>query len=266
MRLFCVALLTATFAAPAHAGFSTISFKYNSLSHLGFQRSVVQTHLPPAEAANLIADFLRANGASITSLEESSVRLHQTSGDAECERWMQTIFRAEWSAYQANKFGQFKKIERVNAPTGCAATKPSWLQYGYSVAKLTGGQGYQLTAVVDRSITVTNNVVRPKFSTIFAGLSTINMWSMFPSAVQANMNFESRFEVILWRDVGEKKTSVFVLASPWSNGVAPSPEASIGYNYRALADGHIETVAAQNLLTYVRQKSLVSSAASEGGH
>jgi hypothetical protein len=261
VRVFCLFLFALSLATPAYAGFDVIDFKYNSLTHIGFKGSVVQTTATPAEAADLVASFLRSEGASVTSLEPSTAKLSQTAADADCERWSQSIFQAEFAAVAANSLKQYKKIDRTGQPAGCSAPGKNWLQYGYSVGKLSAGSGYRLTAVVDRSINVSQRVVRPAFSTIFSGFSSASMWSMVPSNIQTDVNFQTNFEVLLWRDAGDSTTSVFVLASPESNGLVPGPGSSIGYLYRNLADGRAESVAARNLLTYVVQKSLPSSAA-----
>jgi hypothetical protein len=101
--------------------------------------------------------------------------------------------------------------------------------------------------------------VPPPFSPIVSGATLANIWSLVPANVQTTMNFEPHCEVLIWRDAGETATSVFVLATPHSNGVSPAPGNSIGYLYHKLADGEIESVAARNVLTYVVQKSLSSS-------
>lgn len=259
-RLFFIGLV----AAPANAGMTVVDFKYNSLTHLGFNGSVAQTAAQPAEAADLIASFLRANGASVTTLEESSVRLFQTPSDADCERWSHSIFQAEIASFKANKLNQYKKIDRTAQPAGCSVPKSSWLQYGYSTEEIAGGSGYRITAVADRSVKITQGRVRPVFSAIFGTYSTTNMWSMVPSTIQKDVNFETHFEVLLWRGATETKTTVFVLASPTSDGVVPAPNHTIGYAHHRLADGAIESVAARNLLTFVIQKDIASSSGSSG--
>jgi hypothetical protein len=249
-------------AAPASAGMTTVDFKYNSLTHLGFQKSVVQTTATPAETVDQVANFLRSSGASVTSINESSVQLMQTVGDRECERWSHSIFQAEFAAFNANSIRQYRRIDRTQQPASCGLSKPSWLQYGYSAVLRSGGSGFQLTAVVDRSVNFSQRVMRPAFSSIFGSSFSANVWSMVPSDVTSNVNFETEFLVIIWRSEADSKTSVFALAAPRSGGVASGPGASIGYAFRGLADGQIETVAAQSLLTYVVQKALVRSATS----
>jgi len=243
-------------SSPAVAGFSKIPFKYSSLTHLSYEGSLVRTTASVEETVDLLATFLRSNGASVTGIRESGNKIIQTKSDRVCEKWTNLILRAEFAAFDANKYQQFKQIDRTRVPPECSA-KPSWLQYGYSAIPMHGGPGFQVTAILDRSVDLTRPTSRIAYSSILGQYSSAGAWSVLPSNVTTRQSFETQFVIFVWRDAGENTTSVYAIAVPRANGIEASPDASIGYALRHFADGKIESVAIQNILSFVTQKSLV---------
>lgn len=241
----------------ARADFSRIPFKYTSLTHLGFQGSVIRTALAPGEVMDILATHLRSNGAMITDIQEYRSRLIQTDADRECERASNQIFSAEFSAYNANSFRQFRRIDRSGVEPLCQP-KPSWLQYGYTVQPFDQGAGYQILAVVDRSVDLSQRTTRLGFSSIFTGGFPAGIWSTIPSTEVRRLDLQTIFNIVIWRSSEEEQTSVFVLGVPRSDGVEADPSASIGYPFRSFADGSIEATAARNLLTLVVQRSITA--------
>lgn len=249
-------VIALTLSVPAHAGIDRIDFKYTSLAHLGFGGSVVTTPQDPQETLDLVANFLRSNGVTVTKIEEGKNRFTQTEGDRACEAWVHAIYKAEWSAFSRNKLKEYKKIDRSGQPAGCSSPKNHWVQYGYSVRPMETGVSYTIQGLIDRPITFNQSGVRPSFSTIFSGYSTANVIGMVPTLSSNTTNFQTTFVIQIWKDASDDRTSVFALAAPRADGVEPGPGASIGHFYRPYADGTIESVAVGNILSFVTQKAI----------
>lgn len=250
------ALTALIFSAPANAGIDRIDFKYTSIAHLGFSGSVVTTPRDPKETLDEVANFLRSSGVTVTKIEEGKTRIFQTDADRSCEVWLNSVFRAEWSAFSRNKRNEYKKIDRKGYPVGCTVSKPSWVQYAYTAQTMEGGVSYSINAIVDRPITFTESGVRPSFGTIFSGYNTANILSMVPTQSSRTTNFQTFFFIHIWKASTDDRTSVFALAVPRSDGVEARPGVSIGAFYRPYADGSIESTAVGNVLSFVSQKAI----------
>jgi len=243
-------------SAPANAGIDRIDFKYTSIAHLGFDGSVVTTPQDPKETLDLVANFLRSNGVTVSKIEEGKVRLFQTDGDRACEVWVHSIYNAEWAAYSRNKYREYKKINRSGMPAGCSIPKASWIQYAYSAQEMNNGVSYTINGIIDRPVTFTQSGVRPSFSAIFNGYATANMISMVPTQTSRTANFQTFFFIQIWKDSTDERTSVFAFGIPRSDGVEAGPNVSIGALYRPYADARIESAAVGNILSVVAQKAI----------
>jgi hypothetical protein len=249
-------VIALTISAPANAGIDKIDFKYTSMAHLGFGGSVVTTPQDPKQTLDLVANFLRSNGVTVTKIEEGKTGLTQTEGDRACEAWVHAIYKAEWSAFSRNKFKEYKKIDRSGQPAGCSSPKASWIQYAYSARTMETGVSYTINGLIDRPITFNESGIRPSFSTIFSGYSTANVISMVPTQSSRTANFQTFFFIQIWKDASDDRTSVFALGIPRSDGVEAGPNASIGAFYRPYADARIESAAVGNILSFVTQKAI----------
>lgn len=245
-----------TFSAPAQAGIDVIDFKYTSIAHLGFSGSVATTPQGPKETLELVANFLRSSGVTVTKISEGKTKLTQTDGDRACEAWVHAIYRAEWSAFARNKLKEYKKIDRSGQPAGCSAPKASWIQYAYTAQTMETGVSYAITGIIDRPITFSENGVRPSFGSIFNGYGMANMLSMVPTQTSRTANFQTFFFIQIWKSDTDDRTSVFALGIPRSDGVEAGPKTSIGAFYRPYADGRIESAAVSNILSFVTQKAI----------
>lgn len=250
----CALALAAAY--PAQAGLTRVDFKYTSLAHLGFQGSIAESSFSVPESVDLIANFLRSNGASVTAVKEFKTGFEQTPGDRECEAWSQSIFRTEQSAIRANKWKLYKKIDRSGMPGGCNKAMTSWLQYAFSQKDIPEGEGFFVEAVIDRSLNVTRSYVSPMFTGISGSHGSASMWSMVPRNTSSSVNLETRLIIHVWKETADRKTSVFAIALPRMGQVEAAPGASVGADFFEATNGTAETMAVQNLLSYVTQKSL----------
>lgn len=249
-------IIAVTFSAPAIAGIDRINFNYTSIAHLGFGGSVVTTPQDPKQTLDLVANFLRSNGVTVTKIEEGKTGLTQTEGDRSCEAWAHSIYRAEWSAFSRNKFKEYKKIDRSGMPAGCSSPKASWLQYAYTPRVMETGVSYTINGLIDRPVTFNESGIRPSFGTIFSGYSMANVISMVPTQSSRTSNFQTFFVIQIWKDASDDRTSVFALGIPRSDGVQAGPNISIGALYRPYADARIESAAVGNILSVVTQKAI----------
>jgi hypothetical protein len=260
-KLFLWALVSPfalSLSTPANAGIDRIDFKYASIAHLGYAESVTTTPSTPKDSLELIANFLRSSGATVTKISEGDTRVFQTEGDKACEAWVQSIFRAEWAAFARNKLKEYKKINRTGSPAGCSVPKPSPIQYGYSAANSSDVESYTIEAIADRPANFNQSGVRPSFGSIFNGFNIASVISMVPTQSSYSVNFQTSLIVHIWRDSKEATTSVFVIGIPMSDGVKASPGMSIGSLYRPFADGQIEKRAAENILSFVAQNAIMA--------
>lgn len=251
----CAALLA--LAAPAEAGFARIDFKYTSLAHLGFAGSVISSPLPPNAAVNLLADFLRAGGATVTGIDHTRTKFFQTDADRACERWTLSLYRQEWQAFDQNKVSIYKKIDR-KAPAECELPKHSWMQYGYSVEHIgeADGDGFLISAVVNRDINITNHYMAPSFMTAFGGGVATNIWGNLPATATSTIPFASQYVVAVWRTKTDTTTHIVAIGIPESGSVRAGPGAWVGAGLRAVSDGGLEAVGVKSILAYVAQKGL----------
>lgn len=256
--LWTIAIAILTVSRPAEAGFTKVDFRYTSLTHLNVSNSSAVSRLTPAATVDIMADFLRSQGAQIISIKENSVKVVQTQGDRDCELWSNKIFLEELSIFRAGSYKRYKKIDRSSMPAGCSSPKPTWVMYGHSRRALNSGEGFHMVAVLDRSFSMTSGVMRPKFSSIFSASGSAGVWSMTPSSIASNVNFETVLSIFVWREAGDKASNVFAFAFPRSGGIEAGPAASIGPAFLPYADGKIEAAAVGNLLSFVVQKSLVA--------
>ena len=243
--------------SPASAGMSRIDFKYTSLAYLGFTGSVVRVPFDVPTTVDMLANFLREGRASIRDIKDNPTAFSQTQVDVICEGWIRSIYAREWAAYDQNKYSEYKKIVRKE-PAECTLPKPHWIQYGFSVKTIPpeSGRGMQITASIDRTISQTSTAARPMFSAFF-GANAGNAISMVPSTVTSTLPFETVLLINIWKHKGDQ-TSVFVIGLPKSGNVEASPGAGVGYDLRAVADGSLEANAVQNVLSYLKQKALVT--------
>ena len=217
--------------------FSTVAFKYSSLSHMDYHQAMVSIGASPEKLMYDLSEAFRRQGAVVLERKRINFHLIETGCAKECWAANAQIAQEEFATYRSNSFTAFKAIDR-KGPFRERGVVPDCKIFD-EVSDTATESWKMLVEFPPRSANTT--VYRPTMSNffIFGQSTSIQGLSMSQTAQNVGILISTRLHIWAWRSK-DGPTNVYLEGRPISGQIEAAPGNSIGWSWWQLANGFEE--------------------------
>jgi len=236
--LVIASMTIAAFQGCQSLKFVKVDFKYNNLSHMSVDDSMVKLDASPNELIIWLSDNFRSQGGSILDRESIDYFFSKTPLYKNCWHANKEISDYEFESYRKNNFHGYQNIDRLSiydehdvAPS-CkyfdkvhSAAVEAW----YLVAELPQGT-YKETITLPSTDVL---IGYPQGGLVYGT-------ALSKQTQQIESDFYTKIFIWAWKESKNSKTKVYLFAKPVNSQIESCSGCTIGYKWWERSNGYAE--------------------------
>jgi len=240
------------------SNFTRVDFKYSNAAHMNYKNAMVKLTGSPENIVFTLSESFRNSGAEIRERKKLDYILLEAEKGQECWEALVDVFNQEFASYRENNFNKYKSIDRNDCFTkrgvfpGCR-----WLYESSSE----NAESWLLSVELDPRAGATQ-IYTPTVNNfiVFDGTNIIHGGTLGQRSSTITTSFQTLLKFWIWREQGEKKSTIYMEAFPINNGIVAHPGASIGYQWWPQTNGYHESKIVKNYSMFfeeIERKSII---------